>query len=71
MDIYIVIYKDHTFSLLSQPPLWRNRLVGSHCFSCSSLLNIEVLRNFIVSAVSYIAAGNIQFVTIEGFTLVY
>jgi len=71
MVIYIVIYKNHTFTLLSRPPHATHRELGSHCFFCSDNLSIEVLRNFLVSAVSYITAGNIQFVTIEGFTLVY
>lgn len=71
MRVYIVVYNNHTISLFSQAPLPSRREFLSHCFCCSDLLSIEILRNFLASAFSYIDAGNIQFVTIEGFTLVY
>jgi len=71
MDIYIIIYENHTFTLLSRAPLPSQRETKSHCFYCSSFLSIEQLRSFLRSAVAYIKSGNIQFVTIEGFTLVY
>lgn len=71
MDIYFIIHRDHTISFLSRPPVSCLRNPGEHCFYCSGFLSIETLRNFISSAISYIHSGNIQFVTTEGFTLIY
>lgn len=71
MLIYITIYKSGLVRIRSLEPLIGHHLPGSHCFSCSDLLSLGTLSSFLASAIAYINAGNIQFVTIEGFTLIY
>lgn len=71
MPIYIVIQKDHSVRILSMPPGPGSRESGSHCFLTNSDLTISTLRNFLVSMSAYMVCENVNYVSIEGFTLVY